>query len=61
MGPFWVDDYIFEENEDKRAGQNKTHIQPRILSAYDDKSVHVFDFKICPFSTIKKKHTDVSI
>lgn len=23
LGPFWVDDYIFEENEDKRGGQKR--------------------------------------
>lgn len=32
----------------------KTHVQSCILFAYDVKSVHVFDFKICRFSPIKK-------
>lgn len=54
LGPFWVVDDIFEENEDRRGGPKKTHVQPCILSAYDDKSVHVFDLKACPFPPVEK-------
>ena len=33
----------------------KINVKPCVLSAYDDKSVHVFEFRICPFPPTKKK------